>query len=263
MRQHKVMNCKDWDPQKFNPNSCVGIKYDGVRGFYYPGESELWSRQNKILLGHGHLVDMFKKQDQVQDIEIFIPGKEFNEASGLIRNHQACPSSVAGIIDTPSHPGNTADRLAARLEDTDGAPVFRIPHFRINSIGHVNHYYQKYVPEFEGLVIKTLSHTYGNSRSWHWMRKVPTITRDVRIVGAYEGRGKMAGMLGGWYIQWGESTAKVGTLRGITMADRVEFWWNKEDYLQRLIEIEFKSFQPSGMPRQPRWTGRWRDDKDE
>lgn len=249
---HTVMNCREWDPKRFHSNGCIGPKEDGVRGFYYPGESLLWSRDEKPIRGMGHIVDELRiRTTYPADMELVIPGLEFNKLSGLIRNHDATPEARGRIIDIPLPNLSLRERL--QLRPTDGEFVTRIPHFKCPSTAYADRCYEKW-KGVEGFVWKSLDLNYTNSRA-DWMRKVPVKNEDCEITGVYEGRGKFEYMLGGFTIDFNGIPCKVGTLKGITMEKRVEIWNNAGDYIGLTCEVQYKNLQPSGKPRQPRFKG--------
>ena len=162
---HTVRNCLEWDASKFIPSGCVSYKEDGVRGFYYPGESNLWSRDEKPILGMGHIVDDLKDMEYPIDMELVVPGLEFNKASGIIRNHDSTPQVQARVIDVVS-PGLIQDRLIRRPAPT--ANVANIDHWKVHSYPQVKKLYTNSLHlGYEGIVWKSLRHEYLNKRNWH------------------------------------------------------------------------------------------------
>jgi len=258
-RNHVVRNCKEFDEKRWHKNGCTSLKLDGVRGFYYPGEQRLVSRQNKPIFGMDHILEALEGYSWPIDMELFIPGLEFNKMSGLIRNHDATPEAQCHIIDIPS-PGGLVERLARRPR-ADDFTVFHLPHFRTSKLEYVRGYYNQWLRAgHEGLVWKSLNHEYLNKRDWNWMRMVPVPTADCKCTGVYEGKGKMAGIAGGIYVDFNGIECKVGTMKGLTYEDRAELLENKESYIGVYAEIHYKNLQVSGKPRQPRFKA-WRWDK--
>lgn len=206
-----------------------------------------------------HIVNEFKRQ-QVgpQDFELTVPGLGFNEASGLIRNHESVPTAVAHIFDSLGS-GLLAERLRRRASNTEF--ITRVPHFIVKNPSEVQYYYEKFLAEgYEGLVWKSLDHEYEYRRSWHWQRLVPATSIDVKVIAFYEGNGKLKGKVGGFYFHFNDQVCKCGTMFGIAEDERVAMWENQDYYKQLTAIVEFKELQPSGQPRQARFKG-WRDDK--
>jgi len=165
----------------------------------------------------------------------------------------------AHIIDIPDVQGFIIDRLARRPPESEY--VRHIPHYKVLRRKDVDRYYEKFISEgYEGLVWKSFEHVYRGHRSWHWLRLVPTKTYDVEVIKLYEGVGKLAKMCGGFYFKLNGLLCKCGTMKDITHEERAYMWVYQSQYVGRIAEVEIKEFQPSGMPRQPRFK-RWRDDK--
>jgi len=263
----KVMNCEEWAAERFVPGA-VSPKFDGIRGFYAPGETFLYTRNNEPVYGCGHIVEAFKdiKYDHESDMELYIDGMEFNKLSGVIRSYDDCPEVQAMIIDTPSHKGTLIERLQARPAHLIQPCLHRIPHYRVSDVKALYGRYEQFVDFCEGLVFKSLDHLYTNCRSWDWMRMVPIKSQDCEMLGVYEGTGKFKNMAGGITVMWWNPVSatfhptNIGTMKGITVADRIDMFTNRDNYIGRTAQINFKDYQKSGKPRQPRFTT-WRFDK--
>ncbi len=253
--EHLVMNCKDYEESRFKPGG-ASPKVDGVRAYYYPGERDLlWSRQDKPIRGMQHIIYDLEQQNinWPVDMELYVPGLEFNEISGIVRNHQDTPQINAGIIDVVS-PGYLADRLKRRPQATEN--IIRLPYYPVKTHTQFLKFHRKWIDlGFEGSVIKTLDHEYRNNRSYDWMREVPVKSEDCTILDVYEGNGKMSGILGGFMIDFKGLTCKVGTLKDVNYEMRRYIWENPDQYIGLVIEVQYKNLQPTGKPRQPRMKG--------
>jgi len=264
-RIHKVMNCKDFDEKKFVPGSFGSPKVDGVRAFFYPTEPYLLSRDNKPLRGFDHIIQIFRDHGVLDtvDMEIWIPRMaNWNVMAGAIRNHSLVPNARASILDIPSHPLNFIDRLHGVYTLSRMSKFFDAYHqVRLTTVDEVHELYRRAIEaSFEGLVVKTPDHRYRDTRSYDWMRMVPIHSEDCKVLGVYEGKGKMAYIAGGLFIDFKGIRCKVGTMKGMTYGDRAELWENQDKYIGMTCEVEYKELQPSGKPRQPRFKG-WRYDK--
>jgi len=258
---HRVRNCKDFEEERFRKGT-ISPKIDGVRAFYYPGQRNLVSRQNKPIYGMDHIMDQLVGVDVCLDMELHIPGLEFNELSGLIRNHNATPEAIGYVFDSPGQ-----GDLRERFDRARGA-LYKRPALKL-----VQHYVVKTLPQYmfkhkqflkeghEGSVWKSVEHEYLNKRDWNWMRLVPIASEDCEVLDVYEGNGKMAGIAGGILINFKGIVCKCGTMKGLDYAAREELLSNKDYYIGLVAEIQYKNLQPSGKPRQPRFKG-WRHDKD-
>lgn len=255
----QVNLCHDLDWSKVSYPSCVSPKIDGIRAVYEPGCSYLISRNQKPIWGMDHIIKDLNRQPHIVDMELTVPGMGFNELSGLIRNHSVTPNARAHVIDIPDVAGFITERLTRRPFESEH--VRHIPHYKVLCRKDIDRYYEKFILEgYEGLVWKSFNHVYRGHRSWHWLRLVPTKTYDVEVIKLYEGAGKLAKMCGGFYFKLNGLLCKCGTMKDITHEERAYMWVYQDQYVGRTAEIEIKEFQPSGMPRQPRFK-RWRDDK--
>ena len=265
---HMVRNCKDFDPARFKAGY-TSPKYDGVRAYYYPGEALLASRQNKPIYGMEHILAAIGEFPYPLDIELYIPGMEFNTLSGLVRDHQSHPEIWAYIIDVPS-PGDLRTRLLRRADlvqapfDPTGvggavntpAPLRNVPHYRVDTLEQFWALHKQFLANGdEGSVWKSLEHQYIHKRDWHWMREVPIHSEDCVILDGYPGQGKMEGILGGFVIDFKGLRCNVGTMKNVTYEDRLEMWLNLDSYIGLVIEVQYKNLQLSGRPRQPRMKG--------
>lgn len=255
----KVNLCHDLDWSRLTFPSCVSPKIDGVRAVYEPGCTYLISRNQKPIYGMDHIISELVKQPHIIDMELIVPGMDFNELSGLIRNHAPTPEAIAHVIDVPSIDGTIDTRLGHR--PLESRIIRNIPHYKVQGIAELKHYYARFIADgYEGLVWKSFDHIYRGHRSWHWLRWVPTATYDVKVIKLYEGVGKLAKMCGGFYFNLNGHLCKCGTMKDISHDERAYMWVYQDQFIGRTAEVEIKEFQPSGMPRQPRFK-RWRDDK--
>jgi len=256
----KVMLCEDYVPERFKPPMAISPKYDGIRATWHPGDTYLVSRNEKPIYGMEHIIAEFVRQEVgPQDMELVIPGMEFNKLSGLVRNHQRTPEAMAMIIDAPIPKYVLTQRLKLRAAYSECTTP--IPHHVVNNADSVISAYEKALYDgCEGVVLKTLNHVYSGRRSYDWMRIVPVTSIDVMVTGLYEGEGKLKNKCGGFYFVFNEQVCKCGTMLGITEDERGYMWFAQNEYLGRTAIVEFKELQPSGKPRQPRLKG-FRDDK--
>lgn len=141
--------------------------------------------------------------------------------------------------------------------------------------------------KLEGAMVKTLDGPYVKKKGSIWQKIKPEETKDLRILGAYEGEGKYQDQLGGVIVAhpFEGRVVRVNVGGGISDTQRSE-WWAMclrdadrikhadlpgpldSDYVAmgceligRLLEVEFNEVTPDGSLRHPRAV-RFRDDKD-
>lgn len=89
---------------------------------------------------------------------------------------------------------------------------------------------------------------------------------DVEVLGIFEGRGKFAGMLGGFYIRYKGVNQKCGG-GTLTTAERQRIWKSAGEgggaaLPSKIIQVHGLSESEDGLLREPRFI-RWREDKTE
>ncbi len=254
---HQVRNCKDFEDNRFRPGY-TSPKIDGVRAFYYPGQERLISRQGKILRGLKHIVEAIGNFPYPLDMELTVPGLEFNELSGIIRSFDQTPAVKAHIIDVPIE-GDLVNRLKTRgplITYNNNLILQSIPHYWCQYLSDFKDHHLTFLElGYEGSVWKSKNHQYENKRNWHWMRLVPVGSEDCKILGVYEGKGKMEGIAGGIWIDFNGIECKCGVLKGMDYEARRLLLENEDEYIGVIAEIQYKNLQPSGKPRQPRMKG--------
>ncbi|WP_252225170.1 MULTISPECIES: hypothetical protein [unclassified Clostridium] len=64
------------------------------------------------------------------------------------------------------------------------------------------------------------------------------ISSDCKIIGYEEGTGKYVEMLGSFIIDYKGNKVNVGS--GYTDDQRIDFWKNKDEYIDKILEVKFK-----------------------
>lgn len=115
---------------------------------------------------------------------------------------------------------------------------------------------------YEGAIVKSFDAGYVKDRNYAWMKLKAEETIDLPVIGAFEGTGKYAGMLGGFVVNKVGTKVNVGS--GFTDKQRQELWAeyvsDPANFLGRVMEIKFQEETADGSLRHPRFH-LWRDDK--
>ena len=89
----------------------------------------------------------------------------------------------------------------------------------------------------EGLVIDIADASYVRAKGTSMFKMKPEISGDFKVVDLIEGKGKDAGRLGAFVIEYKDNTVHVGS--GLTDSIREEVWANPDKYIGKLIEVVY------------------------
>ncbi|WP_429498847.1 hypothetical protein ACQUFY_05940 [Robbsia andropogonis] len=105
---------------------------------------------------------------------------------------------------------------------------------------------------FDGLILRDPEAGWaaGSGTGGEIIKVKPTETYDLRVIGAEEGKGKYADMLGALICKGKNGPVKVG---GMTDEQRRE-WWDAS-ITGAIVEVECLGLTPSGSLREPRFKG--------
>jgi DNA ligase-1 len=166
--------------------------------------------------------------DSVFHIFDYIPATDFT------RGYWSAPQSkrsehikkLEPIIDDLEHVG-IVPHIEVDLSTAEGVDIF-------------NRYCKDQVEAgFEGVMIKAMDAPYVCKRARYWLKYKPTITVDLRVVDLEIGTGKNSGRLGALVCEGIDDgrhiTVNVGS--GLSEEQRDEFWQNKDQVVNRTVEI--------------------------
>ena len=105
-------------------------------------------------------------------------------------------------------------------------------------INNIYGIYEKVINEGEeGLVIDLADSSYIRAKGTTMFKMKPEISGDFKVVNIVEGKGKDAGRLGAFIIEYKDNLVHVGS--GLTDAIRKEVWANPDNYIGKLIEVVY------------------------
>ena len=231
---------KTYSGQKIKGIVRVEYKIDGVRLLYDEETDTIHTRNGKVP-----------------------PGLEFcltESAIAKIKRHKDCEVQCEDFLTTASALNSKKDAgiringgWVYPLEDEEacyselGMTIIRDPEKdeieRLMKIALMEGY--------EGLVLK--------DERGGWFRVKPTKSADVRVTGWFEQKdkhGNPKGCLGGFTTKYGKVTAFTDEMRR-------ELWDNPDQYLWRMMEVQYKELYHTGKFRYAVKFLNWRDDKDE
>ena len=98
--------------------------------------------------------------------------------------------------------------------------------------------YEKIIAQGEeGLVIDIADASYVRAKGTSMFKMKPEVSGDFKVVDVIEGKGKDAGRLGAFIIEYKDNLVHVGS--GLTDAIREEVWANPDEYIGKLIEVVY------------------------
>ena len=160
--------------------------------------------------------------DYVNDIEGFFDYREYKvpryKRLEQARDIIACTEGLYYIKLAPVYCNNT--------KATDSI---------INNIYGI---YEKVINEGEeGLVIDIADASYVRAKGTSMFKMKPEVSGDFKVVDVIEGKGKDAGRLGAFVIEYKDNTVHVGS--GLTDSIREEVWADPDKYIGKLIEVVY------------------------
>ena len=160
--------------------------------------------------------------DYVDDIEGFFDYREYKvpryKRLEQARDIIACTEGLYYIKLAPVYCNNT--------KATDSI---------INNIYGI---YEKVINEGEeGLVIDIADASYVRAKGTSMFKMKPEVSGDFKVVDVIEGKGKDAGRLGAFVIEYKDNIVHVGS--GLTDSIREEVWANPDKYIGKLIEVVY------------------------
>ena len=264
LRQFKKPDCihpKNFIKNKIKYPCMAAIKMDGVRGRYIDGK--LLTRTGHELVGLDHILEELNRFNITTEFdgELFVPGKKFDEISGLVRKESSTPEIKYYIFDIPSKMIPQTDRYLYLFENEKyfKDPLILAKYIQINNYDHLRRFYINVVElGHEGVVVYDPNTMYEDKKTYEWMKLVQEKTVDCPCVGFVPGQGKHTGRLGSIKIKYKNTTVSIGS--GFSDSERQIIWDYQGKYLNRIAEIKYKNITEKGSLRQPRFK-RWRWDK--
>ena len=237
----------------------MSLKIDCIRGLLRSGT--IYSTGGRVLDGVQHLVQNLPTSIDL-DMELTIPGKDFNTASGLLRSKKDKPDVLAMVFDTPE-PVPFSERYEYLQSIFDNPETGPIPGFKL--LKHIkakseedifNRFSKALESGYEGLVNKSVDHIYQLRRSYDWLKLKNEDTIDAPIVGFKRGTGKYENTLGAVIIRL-DNGVEVA-VSGMPDNLKDDIWHNKEKWLNHIIEVSYHEVTPDGSLRHPKFhRDRW------
>jgi ATP-dependent DNA ligase len=115
-----------------------------------------------------------------------------------------------------------------------------IPRTVVNSLDEAREVFQRYVNQgYEGIILKNTKGTWADKRSPDLVKFKEELFADLKVVGYYEGEGKIKGMLGGLCLESACGVVKTNVGSGLTEKQREVLWNNRFDLLDTIVEVKY------------------------
>ena len=233
-KREGIQLCKVYDPKKPPKFREVYLepKLDGIRGIVVvkDGKAIAYSSTGLPHYNVGHILKIFEESavlypalvdNRTFDGEFLIHGidqpEAFDVTSGLLRRHDFDERSLAidfhvwDTILTSEFESKTCTRtqesrkisLDCATDAIDHLQIIKVVAYRApNNPEAIKHWTDLYLEQgYEGIVLKDVDGIYQFRKSGVWLKWKPFIDGDMEIIGAMEGRGKHAGILGNLMVR--------------------------------------------------------------
>lgn len=276
--EFEVQLANEWDGKRMPENAVAEPKLDGIRAIFViaNGRYCCYSRNGNVLNNVGHIAAELRNFDGwVLDGELVdsneVGEKGWGGAVSAARRAENGDTSLSFIVfdllkgdefDSRKCSRTLAQRkaiLKAKFPK-DACFVGLIPSFPVKTAADVERLMEKFVKHgLEGAMLKDLDKPYEFRRSSSWLKVKRFFTSDLKIVGFEEGKGRLKGMLGKFFVKTKKGD-KVGVGTGFTDEQRREFWKKRRSMIGKTIEVQYQSATGDSL-RFPSFV-RWRVDKD-
>lgn len=256
-----IQQLKDYEPKRLS-FPCLGqVKLDGIFGRWQPDKREFFTRQGNKIKGLDHLIDQLEGFPGPLDGELVIPGMDFFTMNGLIRSFRDIPQCKFYVFDRPG-PERYKTRQQFYYDSElliDLPDVVRVKAHLLTNTREVDAFYERVLHHgHEGAVYKQADALYRNGKHYQYMKRVPVKTVECEIIGSYEGKGKLEGMLGGFVVLYKDKPVKVGGGPGVDYAVRTMMWKERDIYPGHMMKVQYKKETAKGSLRSPQFLGiRW------
>lgn len=261
---HAIQLAKPIDYRRIVYPVIASPKLDGLRAIYKNGK--FYSRLGNEFQGLAKLeyeiafwAKEFHKWSGVEAIfdgELMVEGEHFNEISGQLRSFKETDKAIFNMFDVPSmwdkplvKRNNWLQSMDGRVNNTSQIQV--VPSAVLNDAKEIETCYQEAIEEgYEGVMIKDPASKYENGRSYAWMKVKPTHSKDLKVVGTFEGQGKYEGICGGLVVSHEGTLVRVGS--GLSDYQRRCWGDDSSDIVGATVEVAYQEVTPDGSLRHPR-----------
>jgi len=224
-------------------------KYDGIRVVFLKTDFDVkgYTRNENLLNNYGNfdaiyeqVKQMLSKGNWMLDTECFVD--DWSTTASLLRTYNSDKSLLKFYVFDIINLDNDEDNLYERKKrlqkiDFDKYKNFVLtPYVIAHNMEDYKKAYNKWVGEYEGIMLKDPNSKYVFDRSFSWLKVKPYKDITATIIGFEEGRGKYKNALGAFILK-----TKDGKIfrcgGGLLDSHRYKIWNDKEWWKNKKIDI--------------------------
>ena len=221
----------------------------------------LWTRTRKPIYSCPHIVEAVRSlpvEDITLDGELYNHDlkNDFEKIISAARKDE--PSKDSHLVqyhvyDMVQDDTDFVDRIRFfKQTDISDSVIHVVPTIKVEAVEDVPSVYDKFAKQgYEGAMLRNAKGHYEYRRSVNLIKVKKFDSDEFTIVGAEEGRGKLAGHLGAWVLETKDRNKFKAKMSG--SVDRLKvFWENWEGYVGKPLTVQYQELTgKSSVPRFP------------
>jgi ATP-dependent DNA ligase len=240
-------------------------KLDGARclAIMKKGKVKLWSRTQKQWVASPHIIEELERiygylQNVIFDGELYNHDykNDFNTIMSMIKrddvhaDHEIVQYHIYDVVDKGDWYRRTAI-LKALVPDMVSKFCVKVETVVVNSKDELEQYQAQCVENgYEGCIYRRMDALYEHKRSSGLLKVKDFKDEEFRIVDVEEGRGKLMGRVGAFYLELKDGRRFKAKPMG-TLAHVKDLWKNKKSCFGKMATVKYQNLTPDGMPRFP------------
>lgn len=240
-------------------------KLDGIRciAILRDGKCNLWSRTRKLITGVPHISSAIEKafnEDVILDGELYRHEfkSQFEKIVSFVRQEVPAPGHEVvqyHVYDLPSEEPFSKRATKLRYVKSSWFPnneVVKVETMSVADDSQAAELFEMWQAQgYEGAMLRNSDGLYVNKRSMDLQKMKEFDDAEFEIIGAEEGRGKLAGHIGAFICRDSEGRQFLAKMAGDT-ARLGDYFRNSESYMGKLLTVQYQGLTgANGVPRFP------------